>query len=134
MAKISVMGDAVIIASAIKAEDIALIAKYRPKALALTEENNGVESVVFKIGLTNGTGSVNKFGISFGGVARDGSGAATVTLPFSGSTDPEKVKDEVADEYGTAIANLNAIEAGLPAVLAEIAEAKAAVVAAIEVG
>ena len=131
MAKINVLGDAVIIASAIKAEDLGLVAKYRPKALGLTDEDG---NVVFKIGLTNGTGSVNKFGISFGGVARDGSGAATVTLPFSGSTDPEKVKDEVADEYGTAIANLNAIEAGLPAVLAEIAEAKAAVVAAIEVG
>ena len=131
MAKIFVMGDAVIIASAIKAEDLSLIAKYRPKALGLTDEDG---NVIFKIGLTDGAGSVNKFGISFGGVARDGSGSATVTLPFSGSTDPEKVKSEVADEYGTAIANLNAIEAGLPAVLAEIAEAKAAVVAAIEVG
>lgn len=132
MAKINVIGDAVVITSTLKTEDIALVQKYRPEALTLRKEVAGCEEVYFKIGTTTGAGSVNQYGVSFGGTSRDGGGFATVTLTYSGPTD--KVKEYLADTYGTALFNLNAVEEAVPAVLEEIATQKAAVIAAITVG
>ena len=129
MAKIQVLGDSIVITSAIKAEDIKLVERYNPKALELRDEEG---AVYFKVAV--GSGSISKYGISFGGIARDGSGAATLTLAFEGATEPDKVKDQIADAFGVAIANLNAIEAGLPAVIEGIAAQKAEVVANITVG
>lgn len=130
MAKINVVGNALIITSEVRAEDILLAQKFRPEALTLEDEN---KDPVFMIGVTKGTGSINGFGVSFDGVARDGSGKATLTLAFDGPSDPDDVKAAIADKYGIAIARLNQIETALPEVLADIAEQKAAVVAAIEV-
>lgn len=130
MAKINVLGDAVVITSEIKAEDLALVAKYQPKSLALYDEDG---DPIFAIAVSQKP-SVGAFGIGFNGVARDGSGKATVTLGYSGSDDPEKVKEDLADKFGIALMNLNKIEAGLPAVLADIQKQKREVVAAITVG
>jgi hypothetical protein len=130
MAKINVFGDALIITSALKAEDIKMAAKFRPESLVLKDENG---DPYFAIGTTTGAGSINGVGVSFGGVSRDGQGLATVTLGFTGSNDPEKIKDEIADKFGIALTRLNQIEAALPEVLADIAAQKAAVVEAIEV-
>lgn len=129
MAKINVLGDAVVITSELKADDIALVAKYQPKALILFNEEKEPE-----FGISIGAASVNRFGITFNGVARDGSGKATVTLGYSGSDDPEKIKEELADKFGIALANLNKIEKAVPAVLADIQKQKKAVIEAITVG
>ena len=130
MAKIQVIGDAIVITSTLKAADIATAQKFRPEALMLKDENGDVQ---FAICTTTGTGSINDFGVSFGGVSRDGNGLATVTLGFKGATDPEKIKDEIADKFGIALTKLNTVESAIPAVLAEIAAQKAEVVASIEV-
>lgn len=135
MAKINVLGDAVVITSTVKATDYALIQKYRPEALTLckTAANGEPGDPYFKVYVSNGNGSVNQYGIAFGGVARDGSGLATVTVPFTGPTDEAEVKEKVADLYGIALANLNQIEAAIPEVLTDIAARKAAVIEAITV-
>ena len=133
MSKIQVIGDAVIITSTLKAADIEVAQKYRPEALALYKDENGERVPYFAICVTQGDGSINNLGVSFGGVSRDGNGFATVTLGFKGATDPDKIKDEIADRFGIAVSRLNQIEAALPEVLADIAAQKAAVVEAIEV-
>ena len=136
MAKINVLGDAVVVTSTIKSADIALIAKYRPDALTLFETGaNGEKGDPYFVvsSTTSGSGSIGRYGIVFGGTARDGSGLATVTVPFTGPTAEADVKESVADMYGTALANLNEIEAVIPEVLADIAARKAAIIDAITV-
>lgn len=134
MSKITLNGDAVVITSALKVSDIATAAKYNPQALSLREKNeDGKFEEVFRISVGE-NGGVSRYGITFSGTSRDGKGFATVTLPFTGSDDPKAAKDEIADAYGVAIAQLNKIEAALPAALDEIAAAKKLVVDAITVG
>lgn len=133
MAKINLAGDSIVITSAVKTEDIQTIEKYNPAALTLKEKNeDGKLEEVFRVG--TGKGGINKYGVTFCGTSRDGNGLATLTIPFAGSTDPDTAKDQIADTYGVAIANLNKVEAAIPAALAEIKKAKKAVVDAITVG
>lgn len=133
MAKIQIVGNAAILTSAIKAEDIRLAAKYRPESLVLTKKDGNEVVPFFAIGMTDGTGKINNVGVSFDGVSRDGNGYATLTIGFRSDATGEKLKEEVADKFGIAITNLNLIEEALPAVIEEIAARKAAVVSAIEV-
>lgn len=130
MAKINVLGDAVVITSDLKAEDITLAAKYNPKALTLVDEDG---DPYFGIAVSNKS-SINAFGISFNGVARDGSGKATVTIGYNGSDKPDEIKEDLADKFGIALANLNKIEKALPAVLADIQKQKKTVIESITVG
>lgn len=130
MATIKVFGNAVVITSALKAEDIKLAAKYQPEALILKDKN---DVPFFGVGTTTGTGSITDSGVYFDGVSRDGAGLATLTLGFTGSDKPEEIKDQIADKFGIAIARLNKVEATIPAVINDIAAQKATVVAAIEV-
>lgn len=134
MSKITLNGDAVVITSALKAADIEVAQKYNPNALSVFEKNEDDKlEAVFTVGV-GANGGVNKYGITFSGTSRDGNGFATLTLPFTGSNDPATAKDQIADKYGVAIAQLNKVEATLPTALKEIAAAKKAVVDAITVG
>lgn len=130
MARITVIGGAVVITSAVKAEDIIKVAKYRPDALKLFGGEDGKEEV-FRIGV-GATGSLNKFGAEFNGTSLDGSGCATITLGhnFSG----EDVKEKIADYFGVSILNLNKVEAQIPAALQEIEAEKANIIANIQIG
>ena len=117
MAKIVIAGDAVVITSALKLEDIRTIEKYRPKELVL----KGGE----------GFGNINAVGASFGRESHDAEKLATITMCTNGVTGD--VKDWVADHLGGAIINLNQLEAKLPAVLDAIAAQKAEVMSNITV-
>ncbi len=130
MAKIVIAGDAVVITSALKLEDIKTIAKYSPKALTLMGGDDGKEPI-FAIGVTNGPGSINDVGASFGRESYDDEKLAVITMVTNGATG--NVKEWVADRIGGAIMKLNALEAKLPAVLEELAGQKAAVMEAITV-
>ena len=61
MAKIIIAGDAIVVKSDEKLEDIKTLEKYMPKALSLFEEEDGKKSEVFRVGSTNGQGSINQF-------------------------------------------------------------------------
>ena len=132
MAKIIIAGDAVVLQSTKKFEDIKKLEKYAPKSLIIYDEDeDGKKFPVFKVGTTRGEGSIAPSAVFFGSAARDGSGLATITKCV-----PPAVTDAkawVADEYGTAVIQLNKVEAAFDAALAEIDEAKAAVEANIEV-
>lgn len=130
MAKIVIAGDAIVITSSMKLEDIQTIQKYRPKELVLRGGEDGKEPV-FAIGVTNGAGNINEVGASFGRSSHDDEKFATITMVTDGVTGD--VKEWVADRIGGAIINLNKLEEKLPAVLAEIEGQKAEVMGNITV-
>ena len=130
MARVTIAGDAVIVKSTLKLEDIRTIQKYNPKALTLMGGEDGKEPI-FAIGVTNGPGNINDVGASFGSESHDDEKFAVITMVINGATGD--VKEWVADRIGGAIMKLNALEEKLPAVLAELAEQKAAVMEAITV-
>ena len=132
MAKITIAGDAVVITSAMKLEDIKTIEKYRAKALQLMGGENNKE-VIFAMGTTRGTGSISKYGASFGGVSHDDEKLATITLGIDVVRPVGDIKDWVADYVGSAIISLNTLEAKLGGVLEDIADEKAKVLSNITV-
>lgn len=131
MAKITIAGDAVVITSSMKLEDIQAIAKYRPNELFLKGGEDGKEPI-FAIGTTTGAGNISTVGASFGREAIDGTKKAIITMVMNGAP-VENAKEWVADKLGGAIINLNALEAKLPAVLEAIAAEKATVMENIEI-
>ena len=100
MAKIVIAGDAVVVTSAMKLEDIKTIEKYRPKELVLKGGEDGKEPI-FGVGTTHGAGNINAVGASFGSETRDDDKLACITLFLDGVTGD--VKDWVADRLGAAI-------------------------------
>lgn len=131
MAKTTIAGDAVVITSALKLEDIKTIEKYRPNELVLRGGEDGKEPI-FALGTTIGSGSINAVGTSFSREANDGSGLAVITMVMTG-VPTEDVKDWAADRLGSSVICLNALEAKLPAVLEAIAAEKAVVMEHITV-
>lgn len=130
MAKITVMGDAVVITSALKLEDLKNVAKYRKKSLVLKGGEDGKEPI-FGIAVAKGdnTGSIDNNGAIFG--RADANGNAMITFVQSG--DPATVKARIADELGGAMINLNKLEQQLTGAVTEIAADKEAVLASIDV-
>ena len=131
MAKIVVAGNAVVITSALKLEDIKTVEKYRPNELVLKGGEDGKEPI-FRLGITTGTGSINTVGASFGREASDGSGLAAITMVMP-DIPVSDVTEWVADKLGSAVINLNAVEGKLPDVLESIKAEKAAVMSHISV-
>ena len=129
MAKIVIAGDAVVVKSDIKLEDIATIEKYRPNDLVLNGGEDGKEPI-FRAGTTTGAGNINSVGASFG--RADADGKAIITMVMS-DVPTEKAKDWVADTLGAALMNLNTLEAKLPEVLAGISAQRATVMENISV-
>lgn len=130
MAKITIAGDAIVVTSAKKLEDIKAVEKYRPKALCIydtDEEGHKVEA--FRVGIAKEKGSINKYGASFGSATHDGAALATITIDIpKGTTD---AKAYAAELIGTAINNLEKVEAQIAPALEEVAAEKAAVLAKI---
>ena len=126
MAKITIVGDAIVITSSKTLEDIKALEKFRPRQLALYETGEGnKKEELFKVSSTKGEGSINKYGASFGSVTHDEAKLATITM-----TIPQGVEDAVkyaADKIGTAIIMLNKVEEQFDDAMAEIEEEKAAI-------
>lgn len=130
MAKITIVGDAVVITSAVKLEDIKTVAKYRPKALTLMGGEDGKEPI-FRLGVTNGAGNITKYGAEFGSETHDEQKKAVMTLICScGDGD---IKEAVADSIGAFVLNLNKLEETLPTVLVEIQQEKDKILENIDV-
>ena len=125
MAKVTIAGDAVVITSSRKLEEIKTLEKYKPEALVL---KNDKDEVYFKVG--TGAGSINKYGVSFPDVSRTGDGTAELTLVLYDVSD---AVGYVSDNYGAAIVNLNEVEAKLDDALNEVTNQKAKILASITV-
>lgn len=130
MAKIIIAGDAVVITSSMKFEDLLTIKKYQPDALTLFGGEEGKDPI-FKVDVTTGAGSINQFGASFAKATRDDEKLATLTMSIIDATDD--VKEWVADKVGAALMNLCAIEETLPDVLQGIEARKAEIMSNIEI-
>ena len=114
MANITIAGNCFVVTSTVSMADLELVRKHRPKALKIVDEETKEE--LFAIGI--GGNSLNAVGISFGGVSNDEKKLATVTMPIP--PDVEDATAFVAEKAGTAIINLNRIEASVGSVLEEI--------------
>lgn len=133
MAKITILGNAIVITSEILLEDLKLVEKCKPNKLVLREldEATGKNIDVFRIGTVIGNGDANKYGIAFSDSTNDTEGRATVTL-VSPLLDVD-VKEYVADKYGEALMKLNQLETIFEAAIDDIKEQKAAVLENITV-
>lgn len=133
MASVKKFGEAVVITSGLKLEDIRKIAKYRPEALVLLSEGEEKEPVFCIAPCEKRAGGISKYGAEFGGC--DANGFAQVTMAYAGPDgDEETVKAAIADSIGGAVNMLTRLEAGLPAVVRQIDAEIAAIMANIEVG
>lgn len=121
MAKIVIAGDAVVLTSELKLEDIKTIEKYRPEALVLKGGEDGKEPL-FRLGTTDGPCKISQYGAEFSNETRDETKRAMMTLFIKG--DSENIKEVVADKFGSCVAMLNKLESTLPAVLNEIQNEK----------
>lgn len=130
MAKITIVGDAVVITSAMKLEDIKTVKKYRPDALTLKGGEDGKEPI-FKLGVCTGAGSISKYGAEFGSETHDDEKKAVMTLICD--CHEGNIKEAVADTIGAYVLNLNKLEDTLPSVLEEIAVEKERIMSNISV-
>lgn len=132
MAKINVCGDAVVIKSDLKLEDIKLLEKYRPDCLTVKDDEG---EPVFKLGTTCCGGTVNKYGVSFASATHDDEGLAVFTTMFACCADAtlDEIKDCIADEFGQPVAMLTKLEESLKDVIDEVKAERDAILAGIEV-
>lgn len=130
MAKITIAGEAVVITSAMKLEDIKNVKKYRPDALVLKGGEDGKEPI-FRLGVCSGAGNISKYGAEFGSETHDDEKKAVMTL-ICDCHDGD-IKEVVADTIGAYVLNLNKLEATLPGVLEEIAAEKEQILSNISV-
>lgn len=129
MAKISVAGNAVVVTSSLKLEDIKKVAKYRPSALILMGGEDGKEPI-YAIEAVNGEGTINRNGASFGAETRTNK-LATLTM-IAPRVDGD-ISECIADYFGDSLDYLAALEASIPGVLAEIDESRQRVINSISV-
>ncbi|MBQ7044472.1 MAG: hypothetical protein IJN78_07690 [Clostridia bacterium] len=123
MARIIIAGDAMVVESAHTLETLKTLEKHRPKALTLYDEDGKTE--IFKVGTTTGKGSIGSMGASFGSVSKNGEKKAIITMEIPANTADAQAYAE--DVVGTAIINLNKVEAQFEAALAAVDTEKATI-------
>lgn len=128
MATVKVLGNSFTITSGVKQADWDSVSKYAPRALTLYGGEDGKQAV-FRVGFSGG--SVTKHGISFDSVTRGEGSYATITLPLD--FDGSDISGYIADLYGTAIADLQKVEAQVREALPGIEDARNKVLEAISV-
>ena len=130
-AAVKIAGSACVVESSAKLEDIKLLNEFRPNALSLFDTVDGKKEAIFCVGVAaKGTGSVNKYGVSFAPAA-DSNGKAVVTMMIpEGTDDPKKW---AAEKIGVAILHLSKVEAQFAAALEDVRKEQASVAAAITV-
>lgn len=125
-AKVTVVGEAAVITSALKLEDIQTAKKFRPDALKLIED----KQTVYAIDVTErSSGAINNVGATFS-TTTDAEGRATITLNADRSTD---IKEEIQNKIGLALLKLKKIEDNFAEALAGINADKAAIAELIDV-
>lgn len=116
MAKITVTGEALVVTLRVSLENLQRVAKYRPEALKLKDENG---DPIYSISV-KGTPGINDFGATFGAATYDENKYAAITMKVNPGD--QDIKEYIADTYGAAINYLGEIEEKLPGVITEINE------------
>lgn len=126
MSKIICAGSAIVIKSEFSLAALEAAQKFNPASLTLKDDKG---NTYFQVVVSRGNeGSINKYGVVFG---EESTGCACITMGYHG-VDGD-IKEAIAEEFGQALANLNAVEEALPAVIESSEEAKAAIKDSIEV-
>ena len=118
--KIKIAGNAVILTSTLKFEEIKKLEKYNRDALCLVELKNDEEHEVFRI-QTGKCSSISEYGIVFTEANAAGYATATVLLP-EGTVDK---KAYIKDNFGTTMFMLSDLEDAVKTALAQIEAAYA---------
>ncbi len=121
MAKIKKVGQALVLTSAITAEEFDKVRKFKPEALELRTEKG---DVTFKVMLDEG--GVSKYGVSFDSVNKDEYLQLTM-MTYADS------KEDIIESYATILANINKVEDQVVAALDEVNALFASVERSIEV-
>lgn len=116
MAKVTVVGNAAVITSSVKLEDIKRVEKYRPEALILLSEDG--KEPIFRVGTASGNGGISKYGVEFAEESRDSEKRAVITLGFEANTDD--LKKSIVEAIGSSLIKLNKVEENIASVLGEI--------------
>lgn len=122
--KVTITGNACVLTSTIKVEDIKLVKKYKPEALQVKDDKG---NEVFRIAYTEGKGSIAPFGITFGNKSLDGNGFAQVSGIFEGGVNEENVKEVAADTIAPIQDYLTKLEETIPAAVEAITASRKAI-------
>lgn len=131
MAKVTIAGNAVVVTSSVKLEELYTIKKYRPAALTLMGgKENDEEIFTIDVGV-DGCGDLNLYGAYFCNETHDETKLACITMCLGG-VDGD-IKEFIADQLGGALMNLGKLEQTLPGVLESIKAEKQVIMANITV-
>lgn len=103
MANIKVIGDAMVVTSAIKMEDIKLLQRLDADSLVARDKNDEPVYAVF----TGDSGFMGDAGIRFTGADSNGFATVTILLPPASQTEREKF---IKENYAMAITALQTME------------------------
>ena len=109
--KVTIAGKAIVFTSAVKLDDMKRVAKYKPEALTIKEDDHQVFCAAVK-----DKSVVSKTGIFFDGADEAGYACATLLV------DEVPTKDYVVENFATAVARMNQLEAAVAPVLEGIAQ------------
>jgi len=121
MTEIKVCGNAMVVTSGLKLEEIKDLAKANPKSLKIIDEETKDE--IFAIGVT-AKPSLTVSGACFTNKNNDGYAQMTLELPTELETNDAK-KKYIVDNYTGIITNLNALEEAASQDVAVLNETKA---------
>ena len=110
MAKITVMGDMIQIATDMTREEMVRVSDYTPSALKLFD-NEGNET--FGVGI--GDASYSKYGICFCSENAEGQMFMSTNNPVSDHSDPDKEREEIVRYFAPLLSKLQAVEANVEA-------------------
>lgn len=113
------------IQSTLKAEDVALVKKYKPAALKTTDAEG---NEIFAISYVDGKSCVSTAGVTFGSIGADGTLMVTGEVPAN----VENVAEWLADKLGGIANNVATFERTIPDIAADIKAERRAVINSIE--
>lgn len=124
MAKTKIFGEAIVVTSAIKLEDLKKVERYSRDSLILKGGEDGKQPIFGVCVAQEGMGNISSISVSFAPTTRNAEGYATVTMTIPDGV--ANAKEWMVDKFGGALMNLAALEKELPAVVEKIkADAKA---------
>ena len=133
--QISVVGNAAVVTSSIKVEEIKTLKAGNPQALKVFKDEEKKDEV-FSISYNEGAEpSFGKFGITFNSVTRDDKKCASLTLPSPNTLKTnEEIKVYLADKLGsTAAAYMADLEKTVPEEAKKLTDARNKLIEAIKV-
>lgn len=114
-AQLVVAGSAAILTSDVKLEDWKRIQELSPESLTMVDED---DEPYFKVAVTEGPGSLSKYGIEFADTTTNQEGKATVTVLLDPTAEDKLAL--VKKEIGPVLLDLIDLEKEIPDILKEI--------------